>query len=386
MPLDRGAPDLRGNGWFGMPQLRNPSDSPAPLRVRRAPSRVQALGQWLALTLVVATTIALLRINTDALFAWPPSRIAWNAAATNWFGILAGVGVVTLALTVLPRLLPAPILLRWPLLALAALCAGALGSLLQRWWVSSAVGKVTPAAWNYVNLHTLIVLSALLAVVFEAQRRSRQADDAMYQSEIDRGRLQAELAAGRLQVLQAQVEPHFLFNSLANVRRLLRTDGAAGRAMLADMLLYLESALPRLRDENPTLGREMELARAYLAVHQVRMGGRLQVAFEVPPSLLGHRLPPMMLLTLVENAIKHGIAPLVEGGTILISASGEVGGRISVSVADDGRGVDAGVGHGTGLANIRARLKAAHGDRAALRFMVNVPRGVVATLELPAMA
>ena len=112
----------------------------------------------------------------------------------------------------------------------------------------------------------------------EYRWRSLRAAALLHEAELNRIRLQSELAAGRLQVLQAQIEPHFLFNSLANVRRLLRIDGDAGRAMLADLMRYLESALPRMRDDSSTLAREAELIRAFLAVHQVRMGPRLQVA------------------------------------------------------------------------------------------------------------
>jgi hypothetical protein len=146
-------------------------------------------------------------------------------------------------------------------------------------------------------------------------------------------------------------------NSLANVCRLLRTDREAGRAMLADLMRYLESALPRMRDDSSTLARETELVRAFLAVHQVRMGQRLEVHIDVQPQLGARVVPPMMLLTLIENALKHGLGPLPEGGAISVGAV-EVGGRLVLRVADTGRGLAAGSGGGTGLANIHARLKA----------------------------
>ena len=204
----------------------------------------------------------------------------------------------------------------------------------------------------------------------------------MHRAEVDREALEREMQAARLQVLQAQIEPHFLFNSLANVRRLLRTDGVAGRAMLADLLRYLESALPRLREDQPTLEREVEIVRAFLGVHQVRMGERLKVDFDVPPSLGKRVVPPMMLITLVENALKHGLQPLLEGGAIRVAAtSGPT--TLRVQVEDTGRGLGSSLGAGTGLTNIRARLRSMYGAGAELSLRVNEPRGVVATIELP---
>ena len=180
-------------------------------------------------------------------------------------------------------------------------------------------------------------------------------------------RLQSELATGRLQILQAQIEPHFLFNSLANVRRLLRINGPAGRAMLGDLLRYLQIALPRMRADESTLAREVELVRAFLAVHQVRMGPRLRVLFDVPSELEARSVPPMMLLTLVENSIKHGVGPLPEGGTITIAGAQTAAG-LELAVTDTGRGIVAGSGHGVGLANTRARLRSMYGPQTSCRF------------------
>ena len=155
--------------------------------------------------------------------------------------------------------------------------------------------------------------------------------------------------------------------------------------MLADLLRYLEEALPALRDENSTLGREAGLVRAYLAVHQVRMGARLRTEFDIPAALFDRPVPPMVLLTLVENALKHGLQPMVDGGSVQVAARTE-GGRLALTVADTGRGMGSGSGHGTGLANLRARLKAMYGAAASLSLAVNEPRGVVVTVTLPERA
>ena len=244
-------------------------------------------------------------------------------------------------------------------------------------------GEPISAGERPYMIHTMLVLALLVGVLAEYRWASRRAAAALHEAELNRIRLQGELAAGRLQVLQAQIEPHFLFNSLANVRRLLRTDGDAGHAMLADLMRYLESALPRLREDSSTLAREIELVRAFLAIHQVRMGPRLTVRIDVPERLGPSVVPPMMLLTLIENALKHGLAPLPEGGSITVAAS-EAGGKLVLQVADSGRGLVAGTGGGTGLANIRSRLKAMHGAAASLSLRHNQPRGVTAEIDLPA--
>ena len=224
--------------------------------------------------------------------------------------------------------------------------------------------------------------AAIITVVGEFLRHERESTASMRQAEIDRLAYDREMADARMQVLQAQIEPHFLFNTLANVRRLYQNDEIAGHAMLNNLMHYLEVALPRMRDTQSTLGRERELIDAFLAVQRIRMGRRLSYEIDIPHDLLDVTVPPMMLLTLVENAIKHGLTPLPEGGHIRISAAAEEG-KLVLRVADSGRGLHATSGGGTGLANIRARLVAEHADRASLQLDLNVPQGVTSTLILP---
>ena len=225
-------------------------------------------------------------------------------------------------------------------------------------------------------------MTGLFTVVVEFQRREARSLAAMHRAEIDRLALEREMDEARLQVLQAQIEPHFLFNTLANVRRLYQTDAGAGRAMLRNLLRYLEVALPQMRRERSTVGAELALVEAYLNVQRIRMGRRLSFGVDIDGELHDVDLPPMMLLTLVENAIKHGLNPQTEGGHVAISArvDGEV---LRIAVADDGRGFQASSGGGTGLANIRARLAAVYGEAATLRLSENHPRGITSTLSLP---
>jgi sensor histidine kinase YesM len=194
--------------------------------------------------------------------------------------------------------------------------------------------------------------------------------------------LRASSAEARLQALQAQVEPHFLFNTLAHVKSLYRRDPERGRRMLDRFVDYLQAALPRVRQSAVTLAQEVELARAYLDIQQIRIGNRLTFAIEVPDDIARLRFPPLMLLTLVENAIKHGIAPQTDGGAIVIRARADDR-QLRIEVRDTGPGLALTAGSGMGLANVRARLSALFGAGARLVIEPNAPHGVVAAIEIP---
>ncbi len=226
-------------------------------------------------------------------------------------------------------------------------------------------------------------MAAAGMAVAEFVRRQNQSVAATHAAELDQLALEREMSAARMQVLQAQIEPHFLFNTLANVRRLYQTDPAAGRVMLDNLMRYFAVALPRMRGSGADLRGERELIEAYLNVQQIRMGRRLAFAVDFQPGLDHAQVPPMMLLTLVENALKHGINPLREGGFVRVSAHLDAPALV-LQVSDSGRGLDDGSGTGTGLANIRARLAAEFGDAASLALHSNLPRGVTATITLPA--
>ena len=193
-----------------------------------------------------------------------------------------------------------------------------------------------------------------------------------------------ELTVAKLSLLHAQVEPHFLYNTLASAQVLTRSDPVKADQMLGNLINYLRRSLPRAEDSLSTLGDELERAQAYLEILKIRMGGRLAVQIQVPESLKGVPMPPMMLQTVVENAIKHGLEPVVGGGNIWILAR-EVDGMVAVTVADDGRGFsNQGGGTGIGLRNVRERLRLAYGDRASFAIVANFPKGVAATITLPA--
>jgi signal transduction histidine kinase len=237
--------------------------------------------------------------------------------------------------------------------------------------------------WAFVGTWPRHVLLAfLLTAVLLHVRIADDSEAATRRAELDRARFAQQEDEARLQALHAQIEPHFLFNTLANVRRLYAKDPPAGDAMLGDLMAYFAVALPQMRATDSTLGREAALTEAYLGLQQIRMGSRLAFDIDIAEPLHTARVPPMMLLTLAENAIKHGLAPLPEGGHVRVSAD-VVAGQLRIRVADSGAGFAESSGGGTGLANIRARLASLYADAAELTIGLNEPRGVVATIALP---
>lgn len=194
---------------------------------------------------------------------------------------------------------------------------------------------------------------------------------------------QKELTVAKLSLLHAQVEPHFLYNTLASAQLLTRSDPAKADQMLGNLIVYLRTSLPRTEDSPSTLGEEVERARAYLEILRLRMGERLATSIQVPDELKRVPLPAMMLQTLVENAVKHGLEPSPRGGTVWITAR-EADGKAAITVADDGRGFsDDGGGTGIGLKNVRERLRLAYGEAASFAIVSNYPAGVAATITVP---
>jgi signal transduction histidine kinase len=227
------------------------------------------------------------------------------------------------------------------------------------------------------NLENAAAISRAIARRVAERRKGEQASAT--QSETEKA-----LTVAKLSLLHAQVEPHFLYNSLASAQILTRSDPAKADLMLGHLITYLRHSLPRSDDALSTLGEELERARAYLEILKIRMGPRLSVQVEVPSALGAVPLPPMMLQTLVENAIKHGLEPLTGGGTVWILAR-QADGNAAITVADDGRGFGGdSSGTGIGLRNVRERLRLAYGEAAAFSIVSNFPKGVAATITVPA--
>jgi sensor histidine kinase YesM len=196
-------------------------------------------------------------------------------------------------------------------------------------------------------------------------------------------RAEREATLANLRALQAQIEPHFLFNTLANVTSLVDSDPAAARRMLESFNRFLRASLAATRTESTTLGADAELIAAYLEVLQVRMGKRLEWRIDVPPDLADYALPPMLLQPVVENAIRHGLEPKVEGGEVVMRARREAG-RVRIEVADTGMGFAPTTRGGLGLSNLRDRLRVLYGGSAELSIAENRPAGTLVTIALPA--
>ena len=229
------------------------------------------------------------------------------------------------------------------------------------------------------NLENANAITRAIARRVAERRRNERAMAAQTATE-------KELTVARLNLLHAQVEPHFLYNTLASAQYLTRTDPPRADEMLGHLIQYLRHSLPRTQDELATLGDELERALAYLEILKIRMGQRLTVQVDIPENLRGTRLPSMMLQTLVENAIKHGLEPRTAGGTVWIRAR-QSDDTVSITVADDGEGFNAQTtGTGIGLKNLRERLQLMFGGRASLAVVANFPSGVAATINVPAAA
>ena len=342
---------------------------------------------WQGLALVAAlcgingarrTVIALLG-------GWAPAPpliadpLEWLLAAgqTAAEGLIVALPVV-LAVVATYNLAPPRATVRYPALALAMVLSSVAGVALMLFVEESLQDGYFVKDWFRYGL-----LCALFTVAFVFLRIADESAERALEAERARVRFAKRTQEARLKMLQAQIEPHFLFNTLANVRRLYQTEPKAAEAMLDSLMRYFEIALPQMRADASTLGREVQLAASYLDIQRIRMGPRLAYEIDIPQRLRDAPLPPMMLLTLVENAIKHGLAPLPEGGSVRISATVDDARELELRVADTGRGFTQTSGGGTGLSNVRARLAALYGEAGRLSLSLNTPRGVTATIALP---
>lgn len=236
---------------------------------------------------------------------------------------------------------------------------------------------------SFVSL-LLLALFATKALMGGKKRAEAETQNANAAAE--RESMQRQLSEARMQMMQAQVEPHFLFNTLASVEYLIETNPPRASAMQRSLIQYLRAVLPQMRDNAvvTNLGREADMVKAYLNLLKMRMEERLTVDMRIPDELRNAAFPPMMLQSMVENAIKHGLECKPEGGTLKIVAE-VAGNKLRVIVSDDGVGfgVHPSDGTGLGLPTIRERLKLLHGDQGKLTIAANSPSGVIATIDVP---
>jgi signal transduction histidine kinase len=341
-------------------------------------------GWWWLVSLVAVTTLA----------AWVASMLPWNMSFLEaalvfnvlvlsllWSGLSAWFGYRKFSSRIF----------RFAIIAIVvALCGALLGGTL----VDVASGR-EPMAWIFDSAqlrHLVIaglVFGVLYAVVIALITTLRNREYAALTAHLEAKRRQSELscqlAESRLKMLQLQIEPHFLFNTLGSAQQLAEKGAPAAARLIADLIVFLRASTPSMRGESSTLRQEAALVDAYLAIMKTRLGKRLAYAIDVPAALEARTVPPGMVITLVENALKHGIEPCSAGGTVTIAAALDGDDRLTVSVADTGVGLEQYPGQGIGLSNIRERLSLLYGERAHLALEANEPRGFVARIVLPAV-
>jgi len=353
-----------------------PSSAP-PLHVSPAPRQRGRLAWRIAVPLLAAVPLALL-ISIDS--ATPLS--IWMIR--SWMVAFAAAAAYAVCER-LPARVP-PWLARWVYQLLGIVVAIPLAAYAAYW---ATTGEFT--FWTDVRRllgYTQLTFAGVLFAPWFALAAMVRARDLLAHEQalafaLERGQLERQALDARLRLLQAQVQPHFLFNTLANVRALVGAGSPQAPAVLDSLIAYLRAAVPRLDEPAATVGDELKLVRAYLELMQLRMPDRLQYSVQADEAVLSVRCLPLSLLSLVENAVRHGIDPAEQGGRIEVSAQVRDG-RCLLCVTDSGVGLTEGSGSGgTGLTNLRERLRLAWGEAAQLRLGEVTPHGVCAEIETP---
>jgi hypothetical protein len=358
-------------------------------RALRPSPRLAEIGGFGFAVVVVVALVSAFGELLPWLFARPFGQWLATFASLSVMNVGTGVAILLAAVWVRHRF-PAPGRAQSIAACVAVTAATTLAILCTFLWQSRGTFFTEQPDWTLggfllalaSNVGQCAILGLVITAAWLYTRIESDHAAAVARCAVDSARMDEQAAEARLQMLEAQIEPHFLFNTLAHVKRLYDTERDAGARMLENLMAYLAVALPQMRATDSTLGRELDHARAYLEIQQIRMGRRLAFGIDVPDELRAARLPPLMLLTLVENAIKHGLTPSIGGGRVDIRASVDDG-RLRVDVADTGQGFTKTGGGGTGLANIRARLATQFGASASLTLALNAPTGVIATIMLP---
>lgn len=350
-----------------------------------------ATGARLFVISLLALALALGLMILAALFATVEPPGWWRASLLPGIGIaLCILHTVFGALRLAERRLPAPLVARMSdlrdaraVMALAALALGGLflGIALGFTAVPALAGFDLWAQFRSPPVAVLKIAVFLLAAL--------AANWSWWRARLRRQQLQGEALEARLRLLQGQIEPHLLFNTLANVQSLMDYDPPRAKHMLETFSGYLRAGLAQLRATDSTLGAELDMARSYLALMQIRMEERLCIRIEASDAARAARMPALMLQPLVENAIHHGLEPKVDGGTVVIGAVVR-GARLEVRVEDDGMGLDTPSrrlrpGAGMALSNLRARLQSRFGTDASLALRAGRQGGTEAVLDLPYM-
>jgi len=352
------------------------------VRLRFSP-RWQLPRQRLTVVALVTLLLSLSALmNPELLDFFTPAQIV-----RVWLLYVAELAVIAAALlatfTAMDRALPSTLPLRLSFIVGVLLAVSVALSLLLHVHYAGGFEHLPPAPRIVGDALRWGLPAVFLAAIDAVQQRAWHADMAAHAAELAHAQWEQGESEQQLALLQAQIEPHFLFNTLGNVRRLYRTQPGKGAEAIDSLLRYLESVLPQLRIRHASLGDELELVEAYLRLFALRMGPQLRYAIDCEPALRGAEFPPMLLVTLVENAIKHGIEPAGGGSVeVLVVRRGDV---VEASVLDDGVGfgATASSGSGVGLVNIRRQLTARYSEHARLVLEAREPRGACATIAIP---
>jgi sensor histidine kinase YesM len=234
----------------------------------------------------------------------------------------------------------------------------------------------------FANLVFALVLNGMIINFFYSKKRLKYIKEIAEKERLNRLTSEKEALEANLRLLQAQIEPHFLFNTLSNILSLIDTEPSKGKSMLMDLIHFLRTSLSRTLPEMTTLGQEVDALKAYLNIQKIRLGDRLAYTINVDEALNKHPFPPMLLQPLVENSIKHGLEPKVEGGQINIAAAKE-NGTMRITVADTGLGFSSLNKTGVGVANVKERIRLLYGDKGRFILEENNPVGVIAVIEVP---
>jgi len=284
------------------------------------------------------------------------------------------------------------VLPRWVAQVLAVTVCAALSPLVVQMFSVGGDFSAFAASRPMVRGYVLVTISAaiigsLFALGALYRERDAQARSEALRFALERETLQRQAADARLHLMTAQIEPHFLLNTLANVQQLVESGSPQAVPVFRSLIAYLRAAMPQLQQKGATLGDEERLVRAYLELMLMRMPDRLAFTLEIEPALRALAFPQMGLLTLVENAIRHGIDPSEAGGRIEVGARRDAAsGELRLWVADTGVGLSEGLGTGLGLRNLQERLAAFFGAGAGVELSGQPPHGVRAEIRIPAGA
>jgi hypothetical protein len=368
---------VRMHGNTGLADIAR-GDPSLVARMARAMDR-----QRLAVVALVTLLLSLKALISPALLDFfTPMEIA-----LAWLEHLGELAVIVVALltafTLLDEVLPGSMPLRLAVMCALLLALSAVLAVLLHAYYAGGLGHLPPPLRILADSLRWGLPAVFLVLIADIHQRALQADSAAHAAEIARAQLQQGESEQELALLQAQIEPHFLFNILGNVRRLYRMRPLAGAEAVDSLMRYLCTALPRLRGRRASLREEIASVQAYLDLFQLRMGTRLSFSIHADASLRDAEFPPMLLVTLVENAIKHGLEP-AGGGRIEVRARHRRN-LLEVTVLDDGVGFGAAASSGTGvgLVNVRRQLAARYQSLARLTLAGREPRGARATITIP---